>query len=72
MTIREADLLSTSAELASGLAPAFAPVEIDSFLALVEKPQRYIGGERNARRKPLTRRPWSSGRSASPRSTRSG
>ncbi len=28
-------------------------VAIEDFLALVEKPQRYTGGERNARRKPL-------------------
>ncbi len=33
---------------------AAARVEIDDFLALVEKPQRYTGGERHARKRPLT------------------
>ena len=54
MTVRDADLHSSVLISTPAGAPAFAPVEIDSFLALVEKPQRYIGGERNARRKPLT------------------
>jgi len=30
------------------------PVVLDDFIALVEKPQRYLGGERNARQKPPT------------------
>src|SRR4026209_661425 len=49
MTVRDADLHSSVLISTPAGAPAFAPVEIDSFLALVEKPQRYIGGERNAR-----------------------
>jgi radical SAM family uncharacterized protein/radical SAM-linked protein len=55
MTVRDLHSPALTAEpaFAPATAPAFAPVEIDSFLALVEKPQRYIGGERNARRKPL-------------------
>jgi radical SAM family uncharacterized protein/radical SAM-linked protein len=61
MTVREAPLspLPATSESASAVALPPAParawprVEIDSFLALVEKPQRYIGGERNARHSPL-------------------
>ena len=47
MTIREA--ISTS-----GLQAAWEPVALDDFLSLVEKPQRYIGGERLSVRKALS------------------
>ena len=54
MTVRDADLHSSATTTAPASDPAFAPVAIDHFLALVEKPQRYIGGERNARHSPLS------------------
>ncbi len=45
---------SIKAQRPAGAPTAWERVEIEHFLALVEKPQRYVGGERHALRRPLT------------------